>query len=305
VSKEKPKNLSASIKQRLLNLAREKNDDFQLVLIRYGVERLLYRISVSKHSRQFILKGAMLFQLWTGQPHRSTMDVDLLGSGDDDTGRLVTLFKAICTEVVEDDGLTFVSSSVQGEQIREEHRYGGIRVRMTAKLGNVRIPIQIDVGVGDVVTPKPTQIEYPSLLGLPTATLWTYPKETVVAEKFESMVSLGIANSRMKDFYDVWVLAQDFEFDGSVLATAVRATFRRRGTDLPASPPLALTEEFANDSSKQKQWSAFVGRGRLLVTPPKFQEVVDVLAEFLSPVTEALISDSDFKLIWRARGPWR
>ena len=145
MSKEKPKNLLASIRQRLLNLAREKNDDFQLVLIRYGVERLLYRISVSKYSGEFILKGAMLFQLWTGQPHRSTMDVDLLGSGDDDTERLVKLFQEVCAEVVEDDGLTFVSSSVQGEQIREEHRYGGIRVRLKAKLGNVRIPIQIDI----------------------------------------------------------------------------------------------------------------------------------------------------------------
>jgi hypothetical protein len=198
-----------------------------------------------------------------------------------------------------------VPKSVQGEPIREDHRYGGIRIHMTAKLGNVIIPIQIDIGFGDVVTPKPTQIEYPSLLGLPTAILRAYPKETVVAEKYEAMVSLGIANSRMKDFYDVWVMSQDFEFDGSVLATAVRATFRRRGTDQPASTPLALTDEFANDPSKQKQWSAFVRRGRLLVTPPTFQEVIDVLAKFLSPVTEALISDSDFKLTWRPKGPWQ
>jgi len=268
VSKEKPKNISASVRQRLLNLARERKDDFQLVLVRYGVERLLYRLSISHYANQFVLKGAMLFQLWTGQPHRSTLDVDLLGSGDDNVDRLVTLFRDVCLQQVEDDGLTFLADGIQGGLIREEQRYGGIRVQMTAKLDNAHIPIQIDIGFGDAITPKAEQVEYPTLLGQSAPILRVYPKETVIAEKYEAMVSLGMANSRMKDFYDLWVLARDFGFDGSILARAIRSTFERRGTTLPAKAPLALTKSFRKTERNRRSGTPLLG---VVVSLPMLQ----------------------------------
>jgi predicted nucleotidyltransferase component of viral defense system len=305
VSKEKPKNISASVRQRLLNLARERNDEFQLVLVRYGIERLLYRLSVSPHGKQFVLKGAMLFQLWTGQPHRSTFDVDLLGSGDYDVERLVTTFKEVSSQGVADDGLVFQSGGVIGGLIREDQRYGGVRIQMTAMLDNARIPIQIDIGFGDAITPKAERVEYPTLLDQPAPVLRAYPKETAVAEKYEAMVSLGIANSRMKDFYDVWVLARDFEFDGATLARAVSATFKRRQTGVPAVPPLALTSEFGRDKAKLAQWNAFARRGRLVGDVPPFEQVVNVLQSFLWPVTEAINLDERFGRRWPAGGSWR
>lgn len=304
MSNEKPKNVSASVRQRLLNLARERKDEFQLVLVRYGVERLLYRLSASPHARQFVLKGAMLFQLWTGQPHRSTLDVDLLGSGDNDVDRLVRTFKDVCSQEVADDGLAFLPDSVAGGLIREEQRYGGVRIRITAMLDRARIPIQVDIGFGDVITPKAERIDYPTLLGQPAPVLRAYPKETVVAEKYEAMVNLGIANTRMKDFYDVWVLAREFEFDGATLAGAVRATFHRRKTEVPATPPIALTSEFSRDRTKLTQWTAFVRRGRLVEDVPVFEQVVDVLHSFLWPVTEAINLGEQFGGRWAPGGPW-
>jgi len=305
VSKEKPKNTSASVRQRLLNLARERKDEFQLVLVRYGIERLLYRLSISPHGKQFVLKGAMLFQIWTGQPHRSTLDVDLLGSGDDDVDRLVAMFKDVCSQDVPDDGLTFQPNSVTGGLIREDQRYGGVRIQMTAMLGNAHIPIQIDIGFGDAITPKAERVEYPTLLAQPAPVLRAYPKETAIAEKYEAMVSLGIANSRMKDFYDVWVLARDFEFHGATLARAVTATFKRRQTEVPAAPPLALTSEFGRDQAKLTQWKAFVRRGRLVGEAPDFEQAVDVLHSFLWPVTEAIQVDEAFARHWSPGGPWK
>lgn len=304
MSKEKPKNISASIRQRLLNLAKERNDDFQLVLVRYGVERLLYRLSISPHAKQFVLKGAMLFQLWTGQPHRSTLDVDLLGTGDENVDRLVKLFREVCSQKAEDDGLMFLPDSVQGNLIREEQRYGGIRIQITAVLDNARIPIQIDIGFGDAITPKAEHVKYPTLLGHTAPSLRGYPMVTSVAEKYEASVSLGIANSRMKDFYDLWVLARDFDFEGRTLAKAIRATFERRGTALPVTPPVALTDEFSQDRTKQTQWKAFVRRGRLVAEAPDFERVVKMRHSFLWPVTEALLHEDDFNLRWKGGGPW-
>jgi hypothetical protein len=247
----------------------------------------------------------MLFQIWTGQPHRSTLDVDLLGSGSDEVERLVKLFKEICSQQVDDDGLVFVPESIQGGLIREDQRYGGIRIQLTAMLATARIPIQIDIGFGDAITPKAEQVEYPTLLGQPTPILHAYPKVTVVAEKYEAMVSLGIANSRMKDFYDIWVLAQDFDFEGRLLAQAIAATFKRRGTELPTAPPTALMPDFSDDKAKQTQWTGFVRRGRLVVEAPSFKQIVTFLHSFLWPVTEALARTQPFDLRWTAGGPWK
>ena len=191
MSKESPTNITASIRQRLLNLARQRGDEFQLVLIHYGLERLLYRLSKSPHAGQFTLKGAMLFQLWTGQPHRSTLDLDLLGKGASGIERFEEMFREIFSVTVPDDGLQFLPASVRGEEIREEQRYNGIRIHATAKLGKAKIPIQVDIGFGDAVTPASKTIQYPSLLDLPAPKLKAYPRETVVAEKYEAMVSLA------------------------------------------------------------------------------------------------------------------
>jgi predicted nucleotidyltransferase component of viral defense system len=305
VSKDRPKNLPASVRQRLLNLAHDRKEELQLVLIRYGVERLLYRLSVSRHADQFVLKGAMLFQLWTGQLHRSTLDVDLLGSGSDDVARLVKVFQEVCSQKVEDDGLIFLPDSVRGEEIRENQQYGGVRIQMVGMLDKARIPVQIDIGFGDIITPRAKAVPYPSLVGFPTSRLPAYPKETVVAEKYQTMVSLGIANSRMKDFYDVWTLAQEFDFEGTLLAQAILATFKRRGTPLPQTVPLALTQEFSADKSKRIQWTAFVKRGRLMREAPPFDKVVDALTRFLWPITEAVARGDKFDTRWVAGGPWK
>jgi predicted nucleotidyltransferase component of viral defense system len=275
VSKAKPSNLTASIRQRLLNLAHERKEEFQLVLARYATERLLYRLSRSPYADEFLLKGALLFQLWTGQPHRATLDLDLLGQGDDDVGRFEKVFREVCATAVEDDGLIFLPGHIHGQEIRENQQYAGVRIHGLAKLGAAKVQLQIDIGFGDAVTPKPQKVQYPSLLGLPTATMRAYPKETVVAEKLEAMVSLGIANSRMKDFYDIWVLSSKFDFDGDVLPKAIRATFKRRGTAIPAQPPVAFTAEFFGDVSKTAQWRAYVRRGRLVAQPPPFGVVME------------------------------
>ena len=296
-----PRNIVASVRQRLTNLSRERGDDFQLVLTRYGLERLLYRLAQSPHAAQFVLKGAALFQLWTGQPHRSTRDIDLLGHGAPSPDRLRQVIHEVCELDVDDDGVTFLTDDIQAEQIKEDDEYQGIRLRIDARLGNARIPLQIDIGFGDVITPGPQEVTYPTLLDFPAPQLQAYPRVTVVAEKFQAMVKLGIANSRMKDFYDVWTLACQFEFDGPALAAAIRATFERRQTALPTATPLPLTSEFSSDRSKAIQWNAFLHKGRLLETPPPFKDIVALLEEFLMPPTLALIADRNWNCTWSGK----
>jgi predicted nucleotidyltransferase component of viral defense system len=296
---------AASIRQRLLNLARERGEDFGLVLTRYALERVMYRLSVSGHCEQFILKGAMLFALWGNDPHRPTRDLDLLGRGAIDTRRLEHIFREVLAVEVEDDGLDFHAETVRGERIREDEEYEGVRVHLEARLAAARIKVQIDVGFGDVVTPAPQEADYPVLLDLPAPRLRTYPRETVVAEKFEAMVKLGIANSRMKDFYDLWVMARDFEFEGTLLSHAINATFERRGTALPKEVPLALTEEFSSDAGKKAQWSAFLRRlGREAGGTP-LAEVTNALGEFLLPPAFAAGRAEDFGRSWPPAGPWQ
>lgn len=301
---EKSGNIAASVRQRLLNLARERGDEFQFVLTRYAIERLLYRLSRSKHADQFTVKGATLFQLWTGHPHRSTLDLDLLGTGPDAISRFESIFREVFVEVVEPDGLVLPADSIKGEEIREDQKYGGVRIRGVATLEKALIPLQIDIGIGDAVTPKAVTVEFPTLLSMPSPKLKAYPKETVVAEKFEAMVSLGITNSRMKDFYDLWMLSTRFDFNGANLLAAVTATFGRRGTVLPSTIPVALTIDFAEDAAKQNQWTAFVRRGKLAVATPPLVDVIRFLAAFLEPVRNAAVSGKRFDAAWLAGGPW-
>jgi predicted nucleotidyltransferase component of viral defense system len=300
-------NTAASVRDRLLELARQRNEDFQLILTRYGLERLLYRLSQSEYHDRFILKGAMLFTLWGDQAHRQTRDVDFLGFGDSDEATLQETFRTLCKVPVEDDGLLFLADSVQVERIRDATEYGGTRVTLLGNLAGARIPIQADIGFGDVVTPEPEQIEYPTLLEYPAPCLRAYPRETVVAEKYQALVNLGIANSRMKDFYDLWMLAHQFDFDGLTLSEAIRNTFARRQTILQKQTPSGLSSTFYSDKQKNLQWNAFLGKGMLLSssTAPSLGEVCNLLETFLMPPTQALENNQTFTGQWQPGGPWK
>ena len=275
--------VAQSVRQRLLNRSRETGEDYNLLLTHYAVERLLYRLSRSEYVNDFVLKGAMLFTVWTGALHRPTRDLDLLGFGEPSEERLIGVFRNLCNQAVDDDGMRFDANSVSAAPIRDEHAYAGIRLRIEAKLGNARLNVQVDVGFGDVVTPEAATEAYPTLLDQPAPRLRVYTPESVIAEKLEAIVSLGMANSRMKDFYDTWVLLQQFELHDAVLATAIRATFERRRTTIPSGVPLGLTDEFAGDPDKQRQWVGFLRRSGLAHTQ-ELLAVVRTLRDRLLPL---------------------
>ena len=296
--------MAVSVRDQLLNLARERGEDFQLILTQYGLERLLYRLGKSDYRDLFILKGAMLFMLWGDQPHRPTRDVDFLGFGDSSETGLRTVFRELCEIPVEDDGLTLIVDSIRVNAIRDDTEYGGMRVKLFGDLAGARIPIQADIGFGDAVTPGPRSIEYPTLLDSPAPNLKAYPHETVVAEKYQALVTLGMANSRMKDFYDLWIISREFDFDGLILSKAIGNTFSRRHTSLPEHVPLGLSPEFYEDSHKNAQWNAFVRKGMLTATPPSLKNICLSLEAFLLPPTQALVRDGEFRANWEPGGPW-
>jgi len=277
-------NLGASVRARLLNRAKAEKIEFGLLLTRFALERLLYRLSISPRREQFLLKGALLFDLWFDEPHRPTRDADFLGFGAADLPTLAATFREICSVVV-DDGIAFDPTSVKAQEIRKDANYAGIRITLLGLLDGARCPVQADIGFGDAVTPAPEEIEYPVLLNdLPAPKLRAYPRYTVIAEKFEAITSLGIANSRMKDFFDLWVLTRHSELDATILGRAIRATFARRGTALPTITPVGLSDEFAADQTKQTQWRAFTARNQLVA--PELQVVVQHLRRFLQSVVE-------------------
>jgi predicted nucleotidyltransferase component of viral defense system len=304
VSKRQFANLPASVRQRLLNLSRARGEDFNLTLTRYGTERLLYRLSQSEHADCFVLKGALLLSLWTDRLQRPTRDIDLLGYGDSSQEALTQVFRDICVVDVQADGLTFDPNTVRVTEIREDQEYGGQRVQLIAMLGRARVNLQVDIGFGDVITPGTDDVEYPSLLGLPSPRLHAYPRETVIAEKLEAMVVLGMANSRMKDFYDVWMMSRELQFDGQTLARAIRATFQRRRSGLPHTAPTAFTQEFAGNPDKGMQWNAFLSRNRLDVGDMGLTQIVRQIRLFLMPPMIAAASAQEFEETWPAGGPW-
>lgn len=275
-----------------------------MLLTQFVLERLLHRIAASAYAGEFLLKGAMLFAAWTGGRHRATRDLDLSGRGTSEVPHLVQVFREVASLSVEPDGVVFDASSVRAERIREDQVYEGVRVTMVARLSTARVGVQVDVGFGDAVHPAPEELQYPSLLGLPTPRLRVYPREVVVAEKFHAMVSLGEVNSRMKDFYDIQTLAERFAFAGDRLAGAIAATFARRGTELPQVEPVALRKEFANLRDKSAQWKAFVGRTRLVPGDMTLDEVVSRLHEFLWPVVRGARGSGPMPGSWPAGGPW-
>lgn len=255
---------SRSVHDRLLNLARVQGETFNRLLTRYAMERFLYRLSISPVRDRFCLKGAMLFNIWFKMPHRSTRDIDLLGFGENDPDALTLAMQSVCDAACSDDGMRFDAASVAVDQIRETATYGGLRVKLSGYLGDARCPIQVDVGYGDAVTPAPLASEYPVLLEeMPSPRLATYPRITVMAEKLESMVSIGMANSRMKDYFDLMVMRHEDDTETHDLAAAIAATFRRRGTLIPKGVPMGLSQTFATDPLKQKQWKAFLHKNAL------------------------------------------
>lgn len=294
------RNIGASVRQRLLDRARAEGADFQNLLTRYALERLLYRLSTSESRDRFVLKGAMLFAAWLDDPFRPTGDLDLLGFGNEAVEAVAGSFRAICAIDTSDDGVEFDAAGLTAVTTREGAEYGGVRLRTTASIAGARVPIQIDVGYGDAISPGVVELKYPTLLGGPAPRLQAYPPETVVAEKFQALVSLGVVNTRLKDFYDLWLIAQTFGFDAGALREAIRCTFERRKTALPTEAPIGLSDHFAAD--KAGQWRAFLGRERLAAAPKDFGMVIEGLRLFLLP---PLAEDDGAAYAWAPGGPWR
>jgi predicted nucleotidyltransferase component of viral defense system len=260
-------NLAASVRARLLNIAKAEGSDFNQVLVRFALERILYRLTRSPHADRFVLKGALLFTLWYDMPHRATRDVDLLAFGASDLASITQMFRDIAA-INADDGIVFDPNSVIVEEIRKEAGYGGVRVVVAGELAKARCRTQIDIGFGDAVTPGPVDSVYPVLLDdLPAPSLQAYPIYTVVAEKLHAIALLGMTNSRVKDYFDLSVLLERETLDAGLLAQAITATFERRGMAVPAKLPVGLTDEFANDASRQALWNAFAKKNGLELEP--------------------------------------
>jgi predicted nucleotidyltransferase component of viral defense system len=303
----KPEQIAASVRQRLKNLT--GTTDFQTTLVLYALERLLYRLSQSNYQRQFVLKGALLFNIWSERSHRATRDVDLLGFGDSTPERIEGIFRALCLLDVVADGLEFAANSVASSRIKADCEYEGVRINLVAYLSGTRtkIPIQVDVGFGDAITPQPVFVEFPALLSFPAAQILSYPRETVVAEKFQAMVMLGMSNTRLKDFYDLWVLANDFNFDGMLLGAALTATFDRRRTSLPQnlSEVVALSPLFIADPQKQQAWKAFLRKHQLATAELTLVEVAKKIEEFVLPVSMVASKGNIFTGQWfMEQGGW-
>ena len=274
------RNQAHSTFERLRNYARSNNEDFNLLLTRYAMERFLYRLSISEYSNQFILKGASLFLVWQGHNHRVTRDVDFLYSSLPDGIDFSEIFKELAGyDTISEDGMKYLPDSIKVIDIREDKSYHGVRITLSGILGSARIPLQFDIGFGDIITPEAEHIAYPTILDNLPPKLSAYPKYTMVAEKFETMISLGIANSRMKDFYDIWLITQLFEFDHEILSEAIRNTFKRRKTELPQATPYVFTKEFCK--TKQPNWEAFIKKSCPDNTEIDFSIIINQITNYL------------------------
>ena len=300
-----PSKPAASIRRMLTQVARSKGETPEALFQRYARERLLFRLSRSDHANRFVLKGASLFYVWASEPHRPTKDIDLLGLGHLDTEMVADVFRTVCGIDGQQDGLDFDPGSVSAKEIREGTEYGGLRVGLWGTLTKARLRVQIDIGLGDAVVPPAQSIDYPTLLpelGLRPFRLRAYPKEAVVAEKAETIVKLGALNSRMKDYHDLNELSRSFSFKGSVLSTALAATFARRCTEIPEALPTGLSDVFAEDATKRSQWEAFLRRMDL---PQRdLGEIIRATRDFLWPPLQAAAAGEEFIGVWTPGGPW-
>jgi predicted nucleotidyltransferase component of viral defense system len=302
VSNSEIKNLPASIHERLSKQARTSGRPLNELLQYYAIERLLYRLAQSRYADQFVLKGALLFRVWGLPVFRPTRDIDLLGYTSNEVESLVAIVREVCIVVVPEDGVRFDPVSVKGERIKEDADYAGVRLRFSGLLGKTRLYLQIDVGFGDIVSPAPVVKPYPAILSMPVPELRSYPPESVVAEKLQAMIYLGSANSRMKDFYDLWILSENIEFDGEALQEAIRRTFEHRATDVPEYEPVAFSEKFVGE--KQGQWTAFLKASAITDVPEHLDMILTRLGEFILPVFKSILAGKEFTKTWKLSGPW-
>jgi predicted nucleotidyltransferase component of viral defense system len=294
------KNPAASVHARLAQRRTTTGEDYNVLLVRFTLERWLYRLSCSSHREQFVLKGAMLFALWEPTLHRVTRDLDLLGFGQPSPGRLADIFRELCLLEVEADGVVFDPRSVVCEDIRAQDEYAGIRVKLRATLGKAVVPLQVDVGFGDAQSVAPEEITFPVLLGMAAPKLRAYARETVVAEKLEAIVKLGMLNTRFKDYFDLHYLAQNFSFTGDLMGKSIAATFARRGTAFPAGLPVGLTPMFATDAAKIRGWLAFWRKTGPKSAAPTLEAVIQLLVAFLEPPLVAAAKGKTAPAIWKS-----
>ncbi len=293
-------NPAASVHARLAQRRASTGEDYNVLLVRFTLERLLYRLSRSSHREQFILKGAMLFALWEPALHRVTRDLDLLGLGHPSPERLADIFRELCRLEVEADGVDFDPRSVRCEDIRAQDEYAGIRVKLRATVGKALVPLQVDVGFGDALPVAPEEITFPVMLGMAAPKLRAYSRETVVAEKLEAIVKLGMLNSRFKDYFDLHYLAHKFPFEGALLAKSIAGTFARRGTELPAGLPAGLTPMFGTDPAKIRGWQAFWRKTGPKDAAPALEAVIQLLVAFLEPPLDAAAKGKPLAATWKS-----
>jgi predicted nucleotidyltransferase component of viral defense system len=297
-------NYPASVKAKLLAYSRKNKLEHNQVLAQYAVERVLYRLTQTRHKDRFLLKGAMLFMIWEGALHRPTTDLDLLGFGETSVSNLEKVFQDVAKIEFAEDGIIFDPNSVEGAEIRAQEEYAGVRIIMRAGLGSSVIPVQIDVGFGDAVSPPPQEIPFPSLLGLPSAVIKAYQIETTISEKLHAIVKLGFANSRMKDYFDLFYISKTFSLSGDVLTSTIRATFDRRKDLIVVESPVGLTEDFAQDSSKAAAWKAFNTKMQRSAETAEFNKIVRQVADFILPAFKAALLGGEIPGTWSPPGPW-
>lgn len=297
-------NIQASIRDRLRNKANETSRSFAEILQYYGMERFLYRFSHSKYADKFILKGALLFTVWQIPERRTTLDIDFLARYDNQIAGIEAAMKDVCNVAVEPDGLVFDAKTVQGRKIKEDADYEGVRVKFIGFLERSHIPMQIDVGFGDIVYPRTKVIDYPVILDLPQPHLKGYPPESVISEKFEAMIKLGLLNSRMKDFYDIWLMMHQFYFDRSILARALKKTFEHRKTDIPSGRPLFAEEIYDEASDRQTLWKMFLKKYSIKHAPDRLATTAKEIEEFLIEPISTLNKGVEFNKEWKAPGLW-
>lgn len=297
-------NIQSSVRDRLRNKAKKANHSFAEILQFYGMERFLYRFSRSKYVDKFVLKGALLFTVWQVPERRTTLDIDFLAHYDNQIENIENVVKDVCDVAVDPDGLVFDANTVQGRKIKEDTDYEGVRVKFVGFLERSQIPMQIDVGFGDTIYPPPRKINYPVILDFPSPRLKGYALETVVSEKFEAMVQLGLLNSRMKDFYDIWLMMRQFDFDGSQLAEALKRTFAHRKTAFPQGRRLFVEEIHDEKSDRQMLWKMFLKKGNIEHAPEKLNETATIIEEFLIKPLAAISRGEKFNEEWKASGSW-
>jgi len=297
------RDIGASVRQRLLNRARAEGRPFQELLQYFAMERFLYRLARSPFADRFVLKGALLLTAWKAPATRPTIDIDLAGRTSNELEHIRSVVAELCQLKTEPDGLEFDPASIEAQRIKEDAEYEGVRVRFNATLAKARIPMQIDIGFGDVIVPRPIEVEYPAMLEFPPPVLRAYPKETVVAEKLEALTVLGLLNSRIKDYYDLALLARLYPFEGALLVEAIHSTFRHRGTSVEANPA-GLTKAFSSDPARKLQWRAFARRSRL-DSGWELEELVEQVRIFASAPLAAAAEDGPFDLKWPPSGPWQ